>query len=434
MLNEDFFDELDMEEIPQKSAARKIVDDDEISAKQIHEYKYVLKFWISAIGKDKKQEWYTSKLKAFQQDFFDILQISRVIEDFSSMDIIFYVLWWNCRGFNSNYEKRIETLDGVQIAYPYNQELLTCALDALQGRKLRNQYRMSNDICFDMGFTVDCSNMKKFTKFICDITKAFDIAVRRNFKSGAHANYVEYEGDGKYQMRIAPYDVVDIQNFDERIQRKFQTWFRAFNPELMPKQIKQKYEEFKDTKKQELIPADLKKILLQSGLWSDNAKVEVNGKKVDITLPNSFNWVMGFIRWIIPCILTDTYDIHIHGGKEYIFDYSAGYSVWRGNANIEYDAEYEAEMIKKVLAKTDGCNNLQIIVNLRVEQINDMDGDTLDFTKIFPGYNIRLRCKKKKGFYNWSEKPIVKRTIYVIDSKGKKVAWEYEIPYYDKKY
>ena len=119
-LNEDFFDELDMEEIPQKSAARKIIDDDEISAEQIHEYRYILRFWISAVGKDKKQEWYTSKLKAFQQDFFDILQISRVIEDFSSMDIIFYVQWWNCRGFNSNYEKRIETLDGVQIAYPYN--------------------------------------------------------------------------------------------------------------------------------------------------------------------------------------------------------------------------------------------------------------------------------------------------------------------------
>ena len=121
---------------------------------------------------------------------------------------------------------------------------------------------MSNDICFDMGFNVDCSNMKKFTKFICDITKAFDIAVRRNFKSGAHANYVEYEGNGKYQMMIPPNAVVDIQNFDEKIQRKFQTWFRAFNPELMPKEIKQKYEEFKDTKKQELIPADLKKILL----------------------------------------------------------------------------------------------------------------------------------------------------------------------------
>ena len=90
-LNEDFFDELDMEEIPQKSAARKIVDDDEISAEQIHEFRYILKFWISAIGKDKKQEWYTSKLKDFQQDFFDILQVSRVIEDFSSMDIIFYI-------------------------------------------------------------------------------------------------------------------------------------------------------------------------------------------------------------------------------------------------------------------------------------------------------------------------------------------------------
>lgn len=120
MLNEDFFDELDMEEIPQKSAARKIVDDDEISAEQIYEYRYILRFEISAIGKDKKQEWYTSKLKDFQQDFFDILQISRVIEDFSSMDIIFYVQWWYCRGVNPNYEKRIETLDGVQIAYPYS--------------------------------------------------------------------------------------------------------------------------------------------------------------------------------------------------------------------------------------------------------------------------------------------------------------------------
>jgi hypothetical protein len=58
-----------------------------------------------------------------------------------------------------------------------------------------------------------------------------------------------------------------------------------------------------------------------------------------------------------------------------------------------------------------------------------MDGKTIDFTKMFPGYNIRLRCKRKKGFYNKQRKPIVKRTIYVIDSKGKKVAWEYEIPY-----
>ena len=113
-----------------------------------------------------------------------------------------------------------------------------------------------------MGFTVDCSNMKKFTKFICDITKAFDIAVRRNFKSGAHASSVNYEGDRKYQMQITPSDVVYIQNFDERIQRKFQTWFRAFNPELMPKEIRQKYEAFKETKKQVLIQAVLKQILL----------------------------------------------------------------------------------------------------------------------------------------------------------------------------
>ena len=120
MLNEDFFDELDMEEIPQKSAARKIIDDDETSAEEIHEYRYILRFWITAIGKDKKQEWYTRKLKDFQQDFFDILQVSRVIEDFSSMDIIFYVQWWNCLGVNSKDEKRIETLDGVKIAYPYN--------------------------------------------------------------------------------------------------------------------------------------------------------------------------------------------------------------------------------------------------------------------------------------------------------------------------
>lgn len=63
-------------------------------------------------------------------------------------------------------------------------------------------------------------------------------------------------------MQISPYNVVDIQNFDERIQRKFQTWFRAFNPELMPKEIKQKYEAFKESKKQVLIPAVLKEILL----------------------------------------------------------------------------------------------------------------------------------------------------------------------------
>ena len=426
MLNEDFFDELDMEEIPQKSAARKIVDDDEISAEQIHEYRYILKFFISAIGKDKKQEWYTSKLKAFQQDFFDILQISRVIEDFSSMDIIFYVQWWYCRGFNTNYEKRIETLDGVQIAYPYSQKYCTCALDALQGRSSYNHGRLINDISFDMGFTVDCSNMKKFTKFICDITKAFDIAVRRNFKSGGHASSVNYGGDGKYQMNITPDDVVNIQNFDERIQRKFQTWFRAFNPELMPKEIKQKYEEFKDTKKQELIPADLKRILLLSGLWSNNAKVEVNGKKVDITLPNTFDWFMGSMRWRMPHILTDTYDIHIHGGKEYKFEYTYSYRDWNRNTN---DADYEVMMINKVLAKTDRCNNLQIIVDLSIEKIINMDGVTLDFTKMFPGYNIRLRCKKKKGFDNSSHKPIVKRTIYVIDSNGKKVAWDYEIPY-----
>ena len=93
-LNEDFFDELDMKDIPKKSAARKIVDDDELESEEVHEYKYILRFQITAIGKDKKQEWYTSKLKAFQQDFFDILQISRIIEDFSSMDIIFYALWW----------------------------------------------------------------------------------------------------------------------------------------------------------------------------------------------------------------------------------------------------------------------------------------------------------------------------------------------------
>ena len=125
-------------------------------------------------------------------------------------------------------------------------------------------------------------------------------------------------------------------------------------------------------------------------------------------------------------ILTDAYDIHIHGGKEYKFEYTAGFTDW--NRKTEYNADDEAKMINKVLAKTDGWN-LQIIVDLSIEQINDMDRDTLDFAKMFPGYNIRLRCKKKKGFYNWSQKPIVKRTIYVIDSKGKKVAWEYEIPY-----
>ena len=162
-------------------------------------------------------------------------------------------------------------------------------------------------------------------------------------------------------------------------------------------------------------------------MWSDNAKVEVNDKKVDITLPNSFDWFMGSMRWRMQQILTDAYDIHIHGGKEYKFEYTYGYTDWNGNT--EYDADHEVMMINKVLAKTDGCNNLQIIVELTVEQINNMNGYTLDFAKMFPGYNIRLRCKKKKGFYNWSEKPIVKRTIYVIDSKGKKVAWEYEIPY-----
>ena len=34
---------------------------------------------------------YNMRGKDFQQDFFDILQVSRVIEDFSSMDIIFYI-------------------------------------------------------------------------------------------------------------------------------------------------------------------------------------------------------------------------------------------------------------------------------------------------------------------------------------------------------
>ena len=127
-------------------------------------------------------------------------------------------------------------------------------------------------------------------------------------------------------------------------------------------------------------------------------------------------------------ILKDNiYDIRIHGGKEYKFEYTAGFTDW--NRKTEYNADDEAKMINKVLAKTDGCNNLQITVELTVEQINNMNGDTLDFAKMFPGYNIKLRCKKKKGFYNWSQKPIVKRTIYVIDSKGKKVAWEYEIPY-----
>ena len=37
---------------------------------------------------------------------------------------------------------------------------------------------------------------------------------------------------------------------------------------------------------------------------------------------------------------------------------TATLSNWNGSANIEYDAEFEVEMIKKVLAKADGCNNL----------------------------------------------------------------------------
>ena len=437
-LNEDFFDDMDMQEVPQKSASRKILDD--IEADEVREYKYILQFYISAIGKDKKQEWYTSKLKKFQEDFFDILQISRVIDDFSNQDIIFYIQWWRVNHMRDGHgEKALEELDGVKICYPKDENGYQTALDALQARCSKNGYRWSNDITFEMSFTVDVTTIKRFKKFICDITKAFETAVRRNFRSGARPNCISYE-NGKFQMQVSPEDLPYIQNMDKSIERKFQTWFRAFNDELMPREIKKKWEEFKESKGGSPIPDDLKQILQYSGLWSDDVKVTLNGKDVNVTLPSSYVWDMGSMRWRMNWLMSDSYNIRVHGGKEYKFEFFCGYEktiydpkTYKTIATKIYNIEDEAEYINEALSHAEGCKNIVISVDLSsIDKIEQMNGRTLDLASLFPDYNVRVRCKKKKGFSNWEEYPLKTCTLTVISSDGKK-KWDYEIPDHSQK-
>ena len=163
-LNEDLFDEIDLSELPQLDISAELA-----SSEDSREYRYNLTFFIGSVTKGRSLEWYTSKLRNFQEDLFSALEASKHIDDFCQNPPTFKVI------YRMNMETRDETIDGVHIAY---SEVLRSAENALSG--------MDNEIHFTIGINADVEEVKKFLKFLNDVAKAFRSALFRNFRSGAN--------------------------------------------------------------------------------------------------------------------------------------------------------------------------------------------------------------------------------------------------------
>ena len=67
---------------------------------------------------------------------------------------------------------------------------------------------------------------------------------------------------------------------------------------------------------------------------------------------------------------------------------------------IAHGRQYEIKQIRKILDHTDGCNKLVIRLNLDTDEIHELDGQTIDITKFFPGYEIKAEQIIKKRYRN----------------------------------
>jgi hypothetical protein len=170
-LNEDLFDEIDLGELPKRDISTELAVPEDSDSK---EYKYNLTFFIGAMAKRRSLEWYTSKLRNFQEDLFSALDASKYIDEFCHNLPTFKVMYYKfCLGI------REETIDSVRIAYP---EDMKSAENALSG--------LNNDIKFTVGINADVEEAKKFLKFLNDVVKAFRSALFRNFRSGANPKFL----------------------------------------------------------------------------------------------------------------------------------------------------------------------------------------------------------------------------------------------------
>lgn len=409
-LNEDWLDDFDAVQDSGRSAQRLV--DDELESDEVREYKYIITFTITALAKRRPLTWYIDRLRSFRNDFCDILDISRIIEDFSHK-IIFH--------FGKQYGNSIaDEIDGVKIRYmkPDGYKGMNTAEDVIGGSVY------NNDIKFDLGVTADISSLRRFKRMLLDLSKAFTYSVKKSFKSGGNPYCFDYNGDRYNMLVYVQRDTAGIAKCDENMKRKFTGWYRAFFPEKMPKELNDEYDALRSSTAS-VLPKDVVEFLKRMNLHTEKAQVvyDENTKSIDVTLPKDYDMNWGYSHYKAHLIDNQLFPfkLRVHGGRTYKFHMS-----WDDKIN-----DFEDVAVIKILRCCDGCDD--ICLSLYVyggETGKQMNVRTFDFTKTFRNYNVRVVWNGKKvlGSAWFSKRGLHNGHITVIDSKGKKT---YDYQYYD---
>lgn len=350
-------------------------------------------FKAASIPKNKPEEWYISRLKAFKEMFFHSVMASRVISAVSG-DIEF-------RFFELNkWKVRHEEIDGVKIVFHDSDKI---KFD-------------SSVITFFVNYAADVSNIRKYHRMLVDFGRAFSDSLKKSFGRSASPQFMQAEENGRHMMFYVGRDLDGYIRCSKSVRGRFIDGARSFFPKMRLIDIGQAYDNLSARFESAALSDTDIEFLKGCGLNSRFVKIPKVDKKtqtIEIDVPDDMVIDFGYANPVSSEIDFNYRNMTIRGAK------GCKFSIIVECVDGRPDIELKCRTVKNILSHCDGTLFVKIKVFFSdADAVASMDGVTVDFSEIFKGYDVTALINTKSIH---GHGPVQKKSnATIIDSGGKR--------------
>lgn len=350
-------------------------------------------FKATSIPKNKPEEWYISRLRAFKEMFLHSVMTSRVISAVSD-DIEFRFFEFN------KWKVGHEEIDGVKIAFHDSDKI---KFD-------------SSVITFFVSYAADVSDVRKYHRMLVDFGRAFSDSLKKSFGRNASPQFMQAEENDRHMMFYVGRDLDEYIRRSKSVRGRFIEGARSFFPKMKLIEIGQAYDDLSARFESAALSDTDMEFLKGCGLNSrfvKISKVDKETQTIEIDVPDNMVIDFGYANPVSSEIDFNYRNTVIRGAK------GCKFSIFVECVDGRPDIECGCKSVKNILSHCDGKPFVKIkVFFFDADAVASMDGVTADFSEIFKGYDVTAVINTKS---NHGYGPVQKKSnATIIDSGGKR--------------
>ena len=434
-LNEDFFDTRHFDDFEDETDSVTAEDDDE-SLDTAFDYPWRFHFRCSPFKLSNPDTFY-EKARRFRSLFVQMLELSRVITDFSAEKHLEFRFGY----YNPNERWYTQISDekdsrGWSIPLNTNIEGVWFVQDEEKVRKMIARQDGDNTLWFCVGFKFNIRTVADVRRMEIDVWNAFSIGLKRAFGSSIKPNAVmvwrqNSAGKQTTQMHFTENEVKELRLGGTSYCNNFFKYCKIFFPEKSYKECEDEARVMLSGKALlingdgEQLSDTERKVLKYMSLYSESMTFRRVDGKIEVDCHNKYIWnaypstviavAKGEVRWC----QNKKYHVIVKNLKQL-----------KVTVTESYDMNYALESPKKVLKMCPGCTDVMLkIIGLGKEWVRSMSGKVWDLTKEFPGCDVSIsvaESAKTYARYTTSAQPHIVK-LHIKTTRGIKV-FNIEVP------